>query len=360
MEHQQCLLDFSERKIERYQGWSNSATYLTALYLRQDHGHYEAINGLVSDQGVLNPVQLQHYVDTLPKARQLQIDDWAEGAVDWAEIAQDWTEEWGPEIKSSALGWAAEQKTVDSTPVETDVLRVIADAAINDTVLLLPGQLERHLYLRVNRLLEAIGGKWNRKRGGHVFKEDPTDLVESLVLTGRYTRPDNYGFFPTPAPLVERLLEIADLRPGLSCLEPSAGDGAIAAPVAERVGPENLVAVELLDRNVETLRRRGIRVIQGDFLTYRPEQPFDRVVMNPPFSRQADIDHVWHAWSLLRPGGRLVSIMSASITFRDNRKTQAFRELLEQHGQLTPNPEGSFRTSGTMVNTVTIELSRAA
>ncbi len=56
---------------------------------------------------------------------------------------------------------------------------------------------------------------------------------------------------------------------------------------------------------------------------------FDRVVMNPPFERQQDIDHVSRAAGMLKPGGRLVSVMSAGVTFRENNKTRWFRDLIE-------------------------------
>jgi hypothetical protein len=85
-----------------------------------------------------------------------------------------------------------------------------------------------------------------------------------------------------------------------------------------------------------------------------------RTPVNPPFERQQDIDHVLHAFKFLKPSGRLVAIMSASVTFRENKKTLEFREFIRQHGHLEHNPEGSFKESGTMVNTVTVVLYKPA
>ena len=45
---------------------------------------------------------------------------------------------------------------------------------------------------------------------------------------------------------------------------------------------------------------------------------FDRVVMNPPFCRGRDLDHVRHALRFVAPGGRLVAIMSAGVAFRED------------------------------------------
>jgi hypothetical protein len=77
--------------------------------------------------------------------------------------------------------------------------------------------------------------------------------------------------------------------------------------------------------------------------------------MNPPFARQADIDHVLHAMQFLRRGGLLVAIMSASVKFRSNAKTAAFRRL---GGRILELPDGSFKTSGTMVNACIVVIDK--
>ena len=55
--------------------------------------------------------------------------------------------------------------------------------------------------------------------------ERPAEREAPLVVDGRTE------CFPTPAPLVERMIEAAGLEPGMTVLEPSAGTGAIAGPV---------------------------------------------------------------------------------------------------------------------------------
>jgi 16S rRNA G1207 methylase RsmC len=97
------------------------------------------------------------------------------------------------------------------------------------------------------------------------------------------------------------------------------------------------------------------RVIGSDFLSIEPRQDYDRVVMNPPFENQQDIDHVLHALEFLRPGGRLVSIMSAGVLFRQNKKTVEFREMIDE---ITALPEGSFKLSGTNVNTSMVVINK--
>ena len=106
---------------------------------------------------------------------------------------------------------------------------------------------------------------------------------------------------------------------------------------------------------------RGIpgvrRVTQGDFLDMQPTPRYDRVVMNPPFAAgNLDIDHVLHAYEFLKPGGRLIAIMSASVEFNDSVKARSFREMVKrQGGHFNDNPARSFSSVGTNVNTVTLE-----
>lgn len=249
-------------------------------------------------------------------------------------------------------------KTLDET-----VLAVLASAEVDGlAVRLTCGRLDRKTYLAVNEALESIGGKWNRRAGAHLFEADPRAHLETIVLTGTIQPPQAFDFFPTPPELAARVIELADLRPGMIVIEPSAGDGALADPIAEIVGIEHVPVCEIRDDLADVLERKGYNVWRGDFLEYTIDDwgPQERFVMNPPFSRQQDCDHVLHAWSLLGPGGRLVAIMSAGVTFRTDRKVAAVRELVARYGHIEPNPEGAFKASGTNVRTVTVVLDKAA
>ena len=95
-----------------------------------------------------------------------------------------------------------------------------------------------------------------------------------------------------------------------------------------------------------------------DFLQYS-EEAWDRIVMNPPFTRQQDIDHVLKAYEVLAPGGVLVSVMSASPFFRSNKKSADFRAFLDDIGaEVEELPEGAFKESGTMVKTCVVKIRR--
>lgn len=56
-------------------------------------------------------------------------------------------------------------------------------------------------------------------------------------------------------------------------------------------------------------------------------------------------------------GGRLVSVMSAGVAFREDRRARDFRALVDARGgSIESLPEGSFSASGTGVHTVVVTL----
>ena len=150
--------------------------------------------------------------------------------------------------------------------VTADVLR---QAEISDGVVRLPDvQLSRDLYVKVNKALESIGGKWSRKQGGHVLSEpDAEERLAAMLASGTVTPVDKLGFFPTPAPLVTRLLEFAQVQPDHTVLEPSAGQGAISSRLLEIVPASQLHLVELQRKHADVLASQGYEHLTvGDFM----------------------------------------------------------------------------------------------
>jgi predicted RNA methylase len=242
--------------------------------------------------------------------------------------------------------------------VEDDVLAVLSRAETNGNALMLTGHLDRKMYERTNKVLEAAGGKWNRKAKAHLFDDEAANRVDQIILSGEVDVPkDEFNFFPSPPVVVVRLMALADVRHGMRVLEPSAGQGAIAYACAD--AGATVDCYELMDANFVALAgdARIGAVRHMDFLAETPETRYDRVVMNPPFAKQADIKHVIHALRFLKPDGLLVSVMSASVVFRDNKLTQEFRDLIREHGgDMETLPDGAFKASGTMVRSVIVTI----
>ena len=164
--------------------------------------------------------------------------------------------------------------------------------------------------------------------------------------------------FPTPDAVAALLVSKAAPQIGARVLEPSAGTGALLRALpgvlpfpGNRQTACRVVAVEINQRLVDSLRADGLAqtVVCADFLQQSPEQlgRFDVIVMNPPFERGADIEHIMHARQFLAPGGRLVSVCADGP-----RQRALFAEL----GSYEPLPAGSFAAQGTQVNTAIVML----
>lgn len=168
--------------------------------------------------------------------------------------------------------------------VDDEVLAVLSRAETNGFELKLTGQLDRKLYERTNKVLEAAGGKWNRKAKAHIFESEAFNRIDEIILSGEVEIPkDEFNYFPSPPAVVERLMELAEIEPGMQVLEPSAGRGAIAVACAERGA--DVDCVELMEANYDALCAddRLKSVMNKNFLDMVPAPIYDRIVMNPPF-----------------------------------------------------------------------------
>jgi len=261
-----------------------------------------------------------------------------------------------------------------STPAALDVLRrsEVCGDATGGYVKLPAGKLDRSVYTEVDKILKAIGGKWSRGAGVHLFARDPRPDFETItkgapveverIVTAKKT----FQAFYTPAAVADRLVQIAaELSDDLPArfLEPSAGDGAIVKAIL-RANP--LVHVT----SVETRFGHSgfVATFPGvDFLTTGPSSlgTFDAVIMNPPFTKGQDVQHVLHAWDFVRPGGVLVAIVSPAFRSRAFGLTTAkalkwnrFRRLNTDRqlrgGVEIDLPAGTFKESGTNVAPVIV------
>ena len=246
--------------------------------------------------------------------------------------------------------------------VLTDEVRDILSRADigGHSVVLPPGQLERKLYEAVDKVLTGLGGKWDKKTRSHRFLDDPRPALEEVLATGQgRTLQQETQLFPTPAPLAARMVDLADIQPGERVLEPSAGTGRILDALRAQCPDATLFYNEFECSLAERLRLKGYAGWDLDFLTMSPavHGHYDAIVMNPPFSQGAEVAHITHALQFLKPGGRLVAIMSNAITFRRDKAYDALRtRLAEYAGTVEILPDDTFKEEGTSVKTCLLVL----
>lgn len=169
------------------------------------------------------------------------------------------------------------------------------------------------------------------------------------------------GYFPTPGNVADVLLQHLKLPPSASVLEPSAGSGALCDAIRQAAPTATLRAFEINHSLHGITQDKGHNVEYADFMQATPSPDYDAVVMNPPFENLQDAAHVMHAFQFLKPGGRLVAVMSPAPWFHSTGKAEAFRAWFESvGGSKFDLPEGSFKASGTGVNTCYVVIDKPA
>lgn len=151
--------------------------------------------------------------------------------------------------------------------------------------------------------------------------------------------------FVTPATPAALMVECANIEDHHVILEPSAGTGNIVQAIIEQHPTAQISANELNHTLYEHLSQRfathdNVATLQGDFMRYNVAR-FDRILMNPPYSKRQAKKHVEHALTLLNPGGVIIALVPCN---------------LEIHGmyELEQLDENTF--SGTKVRTKIIEV----
>ncbi len=174
------------------------------------------------------------------------------------------------------------------------------------------------------------------------------------------------GMVATPPEIVSLMVTLAaPLRPRVRVLEPACGGAPFLAAFADRYGAAHeLIGMDIDPEAVTRSRQRlpSATFLEGDFLLWQPDEPFDIIIGNPPYGIIGDASHypihllkerkelykrrsrTWrgkfniygafieHAVNLLRPGGRLVFVVPTTWLLLDD--FAPLRRFLAQEGHL--------------------------
>lgn len=230
-------------------------------------------------------------------------------------------------------------------------MKILSFNENNKSEVALGEQLERKKYLDVKKVLETFGGKYvtNKK----IFKFD-FDLSESFLdfLEEKIHNSPNIRkelqFFPTPQNIAWDMYCALRTSRELNfktdwVLEPSCGHGALLENLKEF---ERVAANDISEMQIEIAKIKYPNVKFGviDFLDFKPKGPdgkllrYNVIMMNPPFTKMAYIDHVLHAFHLLAPGGALVALIPDQPN--TSAKGRQFEEFLSVRGNYVCSYEG--------------------
>lgn len=210
--------------------------------------------------------------------------------------------------------------------------------------------------------IERAGKPLDAQEFFTTLDESETNLREAFGIESpnRDEHQRRYQSYYTPDDLATELVKLAEIKEGMRCLEPSAGNGALVRPMIE--GGASVVSVEA-DPDAFLYEGDNCVAIRGDFLDMDTTPAslggtFDRIVMNPPFSRDQDARHVCHAWTFLKPGGKLVAIVGHYALNGKTDDRRRFQDLMRQHGRIIRElPPGTFDNNA---RAVIIELAKHA
>ena len=181
------------------------------------------------------------------------------------------------------------------------------------------------------------------------------DMKESLKDGVKVVSADQ--LFVTPPEIASKMVDYCEIEAGETVLEPSLGTGNLVQAVIDKVDTEVFgyeINQELCSILTKKFPSYKLQVRQADFLEIIPPETevmsFPRIVMNPPFKNGDDIKHIKHALKFLRPGGKLVALCASGPRQR--------KELMSIADHWEDLPEGSFKSSGTMVNVALLVITK--
>lgn len=231
----------------------------------------------------------------------------------------------------------------------------IEKGKLENNIYFLPNiQMDRKEYLKVAEHLKFLGGKWNRGKKGFVFDRKIENIEE--LLGDNISKKKDLQFFETPQGLAKELVDLVEVDNYVDILEPSAGRGAIIKEI-KKVYHKKIQYCEIDETNRKYLDEiNNLENVGNDFLKFN-EMTFDRIIANPPFSKNKDIDHIRHMFSLLRNKGILVSIASIHWQVSNNKKEKEFKQWLKDlNAEIIEIEAGKFKESGTMIGSVIIKI----
>lgn len=221
-------------------------------------------------------------------------------------------------------------------------------------------------YPAVKRVLQTAGGKYSKS--GFTYTGSAQEILDKLLGGEKVNPKKEFQFFETPLALAKLMREKLDLStrdrhtgPSITLLEPSVGEGMLVQQLPSGV---ELHMIELNPDRVKMMEEKDIGyVYEGDFLSPKLQKmfkgAFNRIIANPPFTKDQDIDHIYAMYQCLEKYGIMVTLSSMGWTSRSSKKRAEFADWLELKGaELQEIEAGTFSKSGTNIATMLITITK--
>lgn len=250
------------------------------------------------------------------------------------------------------------KKPKDKGGAVWSVEKILSECKLEDNIMRLPQvQFTKKVYLEVKNRIQEAGGEWNTQQNGFTFDFNAQRVFDILKSGKRCNLQQEFQYFATPDKIADiAVSKFSSLMKDCTILEPSAGRGSLVKAVRRRCPPAVVDCYELMPENIEHLEKvEGARIMGKDF--FECHDKYNRIIANPPFANNQDIDHIYAMYERLTIGGELVCIMSQHWKFAKDQKCTYFRKWLEMNeAEVTDFDKGEFKESGTIVSTTLIHV----
>lgn len=255
-----------------------------------------------------------------------------------------------------------QKKAPESDGAKWTVEEILKHCTLQDNVLRLPAvQFNKKSYADAKKWIEEAGGSWTGgKVQGFTFPFNADRVFSRLKEGKRCNLKQEYQFFETPEDVADWLVMLAGgVHESDTVLEPSAGQGALVKAIHRACPHVTVDCFELMPENMELLQKMpGVRIMGDDF-TKSKSVAYTKIVANPPFSNNQDIEHVMKMYDLLHEGGTMAAITSTHWQFSTEKKCEAFRDWLQKVGGARYEIErGAFQESGTSIKTLAVVITK--
>ena len=243
-----------------------------------------------------------------------------------------------------------------------NVEEILKHCTLENNILKLPQvQFNKKSYAEAKKWIEEAGGSWQGgKIQGFTFPFNPERVFSILKEGKRCNLQQDYQFFETPADVADWLVMLAGgIHEDDTVLEPSAGRGALIKAI-HRAFPSVMVeCYELMPENREYLHTLNNVILLDEDFTKDSVGSYTKIIANPPFSGNQDIEHVRLMYDRLEQGGTLAAITSQHWKFASEKKCIDFRNWLKEvHGEVFEISAGEFKESGTSISTMAVVIKK--
>lgn len=230
--------------------------------------------------------------------------------------------------------------------VQGELLSIIQKLRYSRSFFYYPTSLKKEDANKVSEIIQLLDGIVVDR---HVsFSYDPSDILVKMKLNGYIPERKSHQFYPTESSLADLAVSMLRIDEWDNILEPSAGNGRLIDKVKTRY-KKRITCVEISKTHSEILLEKGYNVENMDFLEYPTEKKYNKIIMNPPFTKNQAKTHVIKACSHLNDEGQLIAIVPSSL---QNLEIKGFSV------NSTKTIENAFIESKTKVSVVILRITR--